>query len=102
MILYRAKLYSGLLLGAVFLAGCTATQNAIVSQGIAAVRQAKDAEAETLKASVCAMSIGAYNRVNTDMERRALDVLCGGEWERPVTADDVRALRTLGDMLGGS
>ncbi len=55
-----------------------------------------------LKASVCAMSIGAYHRVNNPAERRALDVLCGGEWERPVTADDVRALRDLGGLFGGS
>ncbi len=48
------------------------------------------------------MSIGAYHRVNNPAERRALDVLCGGEWERPVTADDLRALRDLGGLLGGS
>ncbi len=102
MILYRAKLYSGLLLGAIFLTGCTSAQQAVLGQGIEAARQAKDAEAEVLKATVCAMSIGAYQRVNTDMERRALDVLCGGQWERPVTADDIRALRELGALLGGS
>jgi ABC-type uncharacterized transport system auxiliary subunit len=98
----RAKLFAGLLLGAIFLAGCTSTQQAVLGQGIEAARQAKDAEAEVLKATVCAMSIGAYHRVNTDMERRALDVLCGGQWERPITADDLRALRALGDLSGGS
>ncbi len=41
-------------------------------------------------------------RVNDPAERRALDVLCGGEWERPVTADDLRTLRDLGGLLGGS
>jgi len=99
--LYRAKLFAGLLLGVFFLAGCTGTQQAILDQGIDAARQAKDAEAETLKATVCAMSIGAYHRVNTDLEQRALDVLCGGQWERPVTADDLRALRALGDFSRG-
>lgn len=102
MTLYRARLFAGLLLGAFFLAGCSSTQQAILDQGIDAARQAKDAEAETLKVTVCAMSIGAYHRVNTDEERRALDVLCGGQWERPVTADDIRALRALGSVLGGS
>ena len=102
MILYRAKLFAGLLLGAFFLAGCTSTQQAILDQGLDAAREAKDAEAETLKATVCAMSIGAYHRVNTDEEQRALDVLCGGQWERPVTADDLRALRELGNVSGGS
>ncbi|MEE9210508.1 MAG: hypothetical protein V3U23_08640 [Kiloniellales bacterium] len=55
-----------------------------------------------LKAGVCAMSIGAYHRVNNAPERRALDVLCGGEWARPVTADDLRTLREFGEMFGGS
>ena len=93
---------AGLLLGAIFLAGCTGLQKAVLDQGIEAARQAKDAEAETLKAAVCAMSIGAYHRANTEIERRALDVLCGGEWERPVTADDIRVLRSLGGAPGGS
>ena len=92
----------GGLLAAFLLAGCTAAQRAVVGQGVAHLRQAKDTEAEVLKASVCAMSIGAYHRVNNPAERRALDVLCGGEWERPVTADDVRALRDLGGLFGGS
>ena len=92
----------GGLLAAFLLAGCTATQRAAVGQGVEQVRQAKDTEAGVLKASVCAMSIGAYHRVNNPAERRALDVLCGGEWERPVTADDIRTLRDLGGLLGGS
>ncbi len=92
----------GGLLAAFSLAGCTAAGRAAVGQGVEHLRQAKDAEAEVLKASLCAMSIGAYHRINTDVEQRALDVLCGGQWERPVTADDVRALRDLGDLLGGS
>ena len=92
----------GGLLAAFLLAGCTAAQRTVVGQGVEHVRQAKDTEAEVLKASVCAMSIGAYHRVNNPAERRALDVLCGGEWERPVTADDVRTLRDLGGLLGGS
>ena len=91
----------GGLLAALLSAGCTA-QRAAVGQGVEHVRQAKDTEAEALKASVCAISIGAYHRVNNPAERRALDVLCGGQWERPVTADDIRALRDLGDLFGGS
>jgi ABC-type uncharacterized transport system auxiliary subunit len=98
----HAKTIAGLLLGAIFLAGCTNAQQAIVGQGVEAARQAKDAEAEILKTTVCAMSIGAYHRVNTDIERRALDVLCGGQWERPITADDLRVLRSLEALPSGS
>ncbi len=92
----------GGLLAAFLLAGCTTAQRAAVGQGVEYLRQAKDTEADVLKASVCAMSIGAYHRVNNPAERRALDVLCGGEWERPVTADDLRTLRDLGGLFGGS
>ncbi len=98
----RLRRIAGLLLGAFLLAGCTTAQKAALGQGVAAVRQAKDSEAEVLKASVCAMSIGAYHRTNNDLEKRALDVLCGGSWERPVTADDVRVIRELGELLGPS
>ncbi len=87
------------LAAALLLSGCTTAQKAFVSQGIEHARQAKDTEAEVLKVSVCAMSIGAYHRVNNDTERRALDVLCGGQWERPVTADDVRTLREFGELF---
>ncbi len=74
----------------------------MIDQGVENIRGAKDAEADLLKASVCAMSLGAYHRVNNATERRALDVLCGGEWTRPVTADDLRNLRAFGELLGGS
>ncbi len=98
----RLRRFAGLLLGACLMAGCTTAQKAALGQGVEAVRQAKDTEADILKAGVCAMSIGAYHRTNNDTEKRALDVLCGGAWERPVTADDVRVPRELGDMLNGS
>ncbi len=97
-----ARVIAGGLLAAFVLASCTAAQRAAVGQGVEHIRQAKDTEAEVLKASLCAMSVGAYHRVNNDAEKRAIDVLCGGEWERPVTADDLRALRGLGDLFGGS
>ena len=88
---------AGLLVFAV--SACTSTQKAVLGQGIEAAKQAKDSEAEVLKVSLCAMSLGAYHRVNNSTERRALDVLCGGEWDRPVTADDVRIIRDLGELL---
>jgi hypothetical protein len=83
-------------------AACTPVQRAVIDQGVENVRAAKDAEAEILKVSVCAMSLGAYHRVNNATERRALDVLCGGDWARPVTADDLRSLREFGELIGGS
>ncbi len=97
------RAFAGPLLGAALsFPACTPVQQAVFNQGVENIRTAKDAEAEVLKASVCAMSIGAYHRVNNASERRALDVLCGGEWTRPVTADDLRALREFGELFGGS
>ncbi len=84
------------------MSACTSVQQAAVGQGVEKIRQAMDTEAEILKAGVCAMSVGASHRVNTATERRALDVLCGGEWALPVTADDLRTLREFGEMFGGS
>ena len=66
-------------LGALILLGaCTPAHQLALNSGIERGQDAKDTEARLLKASVCAMSIGAYYRVNTIVERRALDVLCGG------------------------
>ncbi len=97
------RAFAGPLLGAFFLVGaCTPVQQAIVDRGVEKAHAAKDAEAEVLKASLCAMSLGAYHRVNDATERRALDVLCGGEWTRPVTIDDLRKLREFGALFGGS
>ena len=95
----RIIIVAGAFAGLMLLGACTAVQNAALTQGVDQIRQAKDAEAEVLKAGVCAMSIGAYHRVNNATERRALDVLCGGEWTRAVTADDVQVLRGLADLL---
>jgi len=92
----------GPLLGAFLLAGCNAATGAALQQGLVAARQAKDAEAEALKVAVCAMGLGAYHRVNSEVERRALDVLCGGTWERPLTADDLDLLRVLRELRDGS
>lgn len=94
----RRATLAGPLLGAFLLAGCGAAGEAALERGAAAVRQAKDAEAEALKAAVCAMSLGAYYRVNDAIERRALAALCGGAWERPLTAADLELLRRLRDL----
>ena len=83
---------------ALFLAGCSGAQRAAIDYTIDAGRQAKDAEADILKAAVCAMSIGAYHRQLSDAEKQAMDVLCGGA--APVLKNDALLLE-LGKMLGG-
>jgi len=69
--------------GALVLAACNPAQRIAVDEGIERAKLAKDTEARVLKASLCAMSIGAYHRINGVAERRALDVLCAGAADRP-------------------
>ncbi len=78
--------------GAMFLFACDPSQSIAVEGGIERAQQAKDAEARVLKASLCAMSIGAYHRVNDEAEQRALDVLCSGTADSP-DGDDFKLKR---------
>lgn len=74
---------AGVLLGSFLMFGCTPGQRLSVDGGLLSAQRAKDTEARVLKASVCAMSIGAYYRINREIERRALFILCGGLDGRP-------------------
>ena len=78
------------------LAGCTGAQRAAIDYAIDSGKQGKDAEADLLKAAVCAMSIGAYHRQLSDGEKQAMDMLCGGA--APLDTDAL--LLELGKMLG--
>ena len=95
----RRYIYIPTFILALFLSGCTAAQRAAIDYTIDSGQQAKDAEADILKAAVCAMSIGAYHRQLSDAEKQAMNVLCGGAQERPITMEAL--LLELGKMLGG-
>ena len=84
---------------ALLLASCTTAQRAAVNQGVKQIQDFNDGKARLIKAETCGVSLGAYFRVFTEVEQRAFDVLCGGQWERPVTADDLRTLRDLRDLF---
>ncbi len=67
------------------------------------VRNLKGLEAWRLSfAGVSSPLLGAYHRVNNGTGRRALDLLRGGAWARPVTAADPRTLREFGALFSGS
>ena len=83
----------GALCLAALLAACTPAQQVALEGGMEAARRAKDAEARALKGALCAMSLGAYHRLNGDLERRALDVLCGGIQGALSSAEDLEAIR---------
>ena len=82
-----------------FLGACTTGQQALLSYGVEKAKSAKDAEALLLKQSICAIGVGAKNRVLTPAERDHVEGLCGGEQERPITMEAL--LLELGKMLGG-
>ena len=64
------------LVGLLALGACTTAQKAFVDVGIEKTQDGFDTTARVLKADTCAMSLGAYHRVNTEEEKAALDVLC--------------------------
>ncbi len=82
-----------MVLASAFIVGCAPGQQLAVVGGMQAAQRAKDAEAQVLKASVCAMSIGAYYRINSELERRALDALCGGLDGALASVDDLTTAR---------
>ena len=92
---------AGAIFGAALVFGCTPGQRLALDGGLARAQGAKDAEAKVLRTSICAMSIGAYHRLDSDLERRALDVLCGGIDGALASADELNARRGAAKSPGG-
>jgi hypothetical protein len=72
------------------LAGCTDASRAIVNQAVETVKRAEDTKARLALQAPCAVTVGAYNRLNDATRQRAVMALCGGRGERPVTAEDLQ------------
>lgn len=70
-----------------------------VDQAIALVKQMNDTEAKAYVAVPCAMDVGAYHRVLSPDQQRAVDLLCGGSGEKPVTVQDVKRARDLMNLV---
>ncbi len=85
---------------ALLLGACTSVQRAVVDQGVQKIMAAKDAEALVLKQGVCAMGIGAKNRVLSLAERQHVEGLCGGEDKASIAIEDLRALGSALERLG--
>ncbi len=97
-----SKLLIPAIIAGFLLSACTTGQQALLEATIKSGQDTKDAEAKTLKAGVCATSIGSNIRVNSPEERAALDVLCGGSKSQTVTTDDVLLLRRLMGLVSTS
>ncbi len=75
---------------ALLLAACTTGQTTAVNLATEKIKTANDTTAETLIVTVCGMTVGAYNRLGSPMDRRGVDLLCGGSGEDPITLDDLQ------------
>ena len=75
---------------ALLLGGCTAQQAALADLGVANVKAANDTVAQTLIVTVCGMTVGAYNRLESASDRQGVDMLCGGDGEDAISIQDLR------------
>lgn len=72
------------------LASCSQAAQTAIGEGVERIRDAEDNKARLALQAPCAITIGAKNRVLSDVERRAVESLCGGQTERPVTVEDLQ------------
>lgn len=61
------------------MAGCTLSQQAASQAAVQKIRTTNDTIAQGLIASICGMTLGAYQRLPYPAMRRGIDALCGGE-----------------------
>ena len=78
------KLVFGALLGAFLLTGC-----------VGRVKEFNDTAATALIQSICAMTVGAFNRLENPNDKRGVDLLCGGDGEDPVTLKDLNLILSV-------
>lgn len=75
---------------ALLLGACTTQQAALVDLGVAKVRAVNDLMAKNLISATCGMTKGAYERLESPLEQRGVDLLCGGDGEDPITLGDLQ------------
>lgn len=85
MIVARFAFTAAILIAA---AACTTSQKAIAEAGLDNVRSGNDTIASALIAATCGMTVGAYYRLEDELDRRGVALLCGGPSAPPLTADD--------------
>ncbi len=81
-----------------FAAGLEAANREITGM-IENIKAMNDITANGYKQAPCLIDVGAYHRVLSPDEQRAVDLLCGGSGEKPVTVEDVKRFRELMDMV---
>ena len=79
-----------IVLATLALAACTPATRAVLNEGVERVKAVEDAKARLALQAPCSVSLGAFNRVLSADEQRAVMTLCGGNSERPVTVEDLQ------------
>lgn len=72
------------------LAACTPASRAVIGQAVETVKEAEDSKARLALQAPCAMTVGAKNRVLSEVEKGHVEALCGGRVEQPVTLEDLQ------------
>ena len=62
----------------------------MIQLGIEKLKKGNDTTAKTLIQSTCGMTVGAWNRLPSPTDRRAVDLLCGGDGEDPITLESLQ------------
>ena len=81
----RSLIWIPIIVLALLLGACTA-----VTQGIEKVKGVNDSTAMLLIQSTCAMTVGAYNRLEKPTDKRGVDLLCGGDGKDPITLESLQ------------
>ena len=93
--LWAALMVLSIIGAGVLISGCTPQSKAAVGAAIVGAQDAADSSAAVSLKLPCAMTVGAYHRTLNDIQKAAVDVLCGGDTQAHVTAGDVKTLRNL-------
>ncbi len=87
-------------LALLFLGGCTAQQAGYLESKTKQIQATHDTTAKGLILANCAMSLGAYFRLNNDVQQQALAALCGGTDEAPtVTVEGLQEFLDLQEYM---
>ena len=87
----RSLVYQPIFLALTLVLGaCTTGQGAVVQLGIEKIKTVNDNAAQVMIQSTCAMTVGAYNRLQKPTDKRGVHLLCGGNGDDPITLESLR------------
>lgn len=87
-------------LALLLLGSCTAQQAGYLEAKTKQIQATHDTTAKGLIAANCAMSLGAYFRLNNEVQQQALAALCGGtEDDNTVTVEGLQEFLDLQEFM---